>query len=166
MAAQEASAARTVAAQLQAEIAALTARIEDAIPRILSGLEASGYPDGRLLTIGSTSHGVFRKRSESVEIAGWLFYSYRNSDHHSEDYLLSDGRILSFGSGSQGTQSLRGPYRVSELGTMWEPEQVLHTLKLMWDGGPLAGRGLGGHGITNGPTGIQGLLHNYGSIAT
>lgn len=164
IAARNAGDGRAEVGVLDTGIAPLAAKIQDAIPRILAGLAARDFPHGRLLSVGSVSRGVFRKRHGSVEMAAWVIYESDRGEFRGF-YLVADGCIHTCWTGGQGSGLSRGPHTVPQiLAEFGSPERVLLALQLIWNGGSSGGRGPTGARLP--PTGIKALLKQYGSPET
>jgi hypothetical protein len=93
-----------------------TRYLVETIPRLKARLEELDYPDAELVSVQVAGPlRLFGRRNQtSVQMAGWLVWSDRYSEGHSELYLLSDGHLKSSGWSSQSGWS-SGPIDVSQI---------------------------------------------------
>jgi hypothetical protein len=111
------------------EIEARTRYLADDIPRLLALLEERDYPNAILLDVSSpTLRRLFGRQPRSVEMAAWLLDEDRWSEGWSSVHMLSDGRLISSGWGSQAFWN-SGPITPKEIPIKYSEEGALNLLR-------------------------------------
>lgn len=95
LAAQHAREAAREVQTREEEIETWTQYLCDAIPRLLTLLEARDYPDAVLLQVSNPGRrSPFSRKPRSVEVASWLLDDDRWEEGGSTVHLASDGRLV------------------------------------------------------------------------
>jgi hypothetical protein len=128
LAAQQISRATREAQARSNEIKVHTQYLLDAIPRLLALLEQRGYPDAELLNVPVPGpRRLFGRQRGYVEMAAWLLDEDRSSEGGSSVRVLSDGRLVTHGSGNQGGWG-GTPVAIAEISTQYSEKGALDLL--------------------------------------